>query len=150
MNPQLLLTSLRVQDGNLDELVALLEVKKNAIVQNDVAALEQAITEEQRILKNIEREESNRIKIIKEIAGLYSLELPTPSMDNFVLHGKKYFSKEFSEVEIIRESIAEKLGIITQLNSQLKTVVDFSRSLIKETIMMIVGPNQHALVNKRV
>jgi hypothetical protein len=150
MNPQLLLTSLKVQDGNLDELADLLEIKKNAVVQNDFTTLEQAISEEQKILKNIEQEESNRIKIIKELAGLYSMELPSPSMENFVKHGKKYFTKELKEIEKIRKSIAAKIGIITQTNIQLKLVVDFSRSMIKETILMIVGPNKRALVNKRV
>jgi len=150
MNPQLLLTSLKVQDDNLDELVDLLENKKNAIVQNNFAALELAVSEEQKILKNIEREESNRIKIIKEIAGLYSMELPAPSMDNFILHGKKHFAGELKEIHKIRKSIAFKIGVVTRTNAQLKHVIDFSRNMIKETIMMIVGPNKRSLVNKRV
>lgn len=150
MNPQLLLTSLREQDGNFDNLIDVLEAKKRAIVQNDNDALEQAIKEEQKILKNIEREESNRLKIIKEIAGLYSLELPTASMDNLLEQGKDYFDKERSELEKIRASINVKIGRVTQINSQLRDIIDFSRSMIKETVALLIGPNQHSLVNKRV
>ncbi len=150
MNPQLLLTSLKVQDENLGSLVELLEVKKNAVVQNNYAALELSISEEQKILKNIEREESNRIKIIKDIASLYSLPLQVPSMENFILHGKKYFTKELKDIEQIRKSIAEKIETIKNANAQLKSVVDFSSSLIRETIKMIAGQGKKALVNKRV
>jgi flagellar biosynthesis/type III secretory pathway chaperone len=150
MNPQLLVNSLKQQDSNLDELIEVLEEEKFAIVQNDYSTLEQVILKEQKVLKNVEREESNRIKIIKEIAGLYSLELPTPSVDNLLEQGKCYFGNETNELEKLRESINSKLGKIAQANSHLKNVIEFSRNMIKETVMMLVGPNKHKLVNKRV
>ena len=150
MNAQLLINSLRQQDNNLDDLIEVLEEEKFAIVQNDYSALEQIILEEQKVLKNVEREESNRIKIIKEIAGLYSLELSTPSVDNLLEQGKSHFLNEADELKKLKKSIKTKLDKITQANSHLKSVIEFSRNMIKETVMMLVGPNNRKLVNKRV
>ena len=150
MNAQLLINSLKQQDNNLDDLIEVLEEEKFAIVQNDYNALEQVILKEQKVLKTVEREESNRIKIIKEIAGLYSLELTSPTVDDLLEHGKSYFGNEASELNKLRNSIKVKLGKISQTNSHLKTVIEFSRNMIKETVLMLVGPNKHKLVNKRV
>ena len=150
MNAQLLINSLTQQDNNLDDLIEVLEEEKFAIVQNDYTALEQVILKEQKVLKTVEREESNRIKIIKEIAGLYSLELSSPTVDNLLKYGKNYFVNEASELNKLRKSIKIKLGKISQTNSNLKSVIEFSRNMIKETVLMLVGPNKHKLVNKRV
>jgi flagellar biosynthesis/type III secretory pathway chaperone len=150
MNAQLLVNSLRQQDNNLDDLIEVLEEEKFSIVQNDYSALEQVILKEQKVLKNVEREESNRIKIIKEIASLYSLELSSPSVDNLLEHGKNYFGNEMNELKKLRESIKAKLDKISQANSHLKNVIEFSRNMIKETVMMLVGTNKNKLVNKRV
>ena len=150
MNPQLLLTSLRVQNDNLDVLISVLETEKHAIVQHDFTALENAINEKQKILRNVEREESNRIKIIKDLASLYSLELPKASVENLLEQGKVYFEKEQKELKKIRTSIKIKLDIVTRINSQLKDVIEFSRNMIKETIVMLVGNEKHSLVNKKV
>lgn len=150
MNAQLLVNSLSQQDNNLDDLIEVLEEEKFAIVQNDYNALEQVILKKQKVLKNVEREESNRIKIIKEIAGLYSLELSSPSVDNLLEQGKSYFGNEMNELKKLRKSIKAKLDKISRANSHLKNVIEFSRNMIKETVMMLVGPNKHKLVNKRV
>jgi flagellar biosynthesis/type III secretory pathway chaperone len=150
MNGQLLVNSLKQQDNNLDDLIEVLEEEKFAIVQNDYNSLEQVILKEQKVLKTVEREESNRIKIIREIAGLYSLELKSPSVENLLEQGKNYLENEMSDLKKLRESINSKLGKIAQANSHLKTVIEFSRNMIKETVMMLVGPNKHKLVNKRV
>ena len=150
MNAQLLINSLKQQNNNLDDLIEVLEEEKFAIVQNDYTALEHVILKEQKVLKTVESEESNRIKIIKEIAGLYSLELSSPSVDNILEHGKSYFGNEASELKKLRNSIKVKLDKISQTNSHLKTVIEFSRNIIKETVLMLVGPNKYKLVNKRV
>ncbi|MCX6169940.1 MAG: flagellar export chaperone FlgN [Ignavibacteriales bacterium] len=150
MNAQLLVNSLRQQDNNLDNLIEVLEEEKFAIVQNDYNALEQVILKEQKVLKTVEREESNRIKIIKEIASLYSLELSSPSVENLLEHGKSYLENEMKDLTKLRETINLKLDKIAQANLHLKTVIEFSRNMIKETVLMLVGPNKHKLVNKRV
>lgn len=150
MNPQLLLTSLKVQDNNLDNLIDVLESEKQAIIQRDHTALEQAINEKQKILKSVESEESNRIKIIKDLASLYSLELPNASVDHLLEYGQNHFEKEQKELKKVRASIKIKLNVVTRINSQLKDVIEFSRNMIKETIMMLVGNNKNSLVNKKV
>jgi len=150
MNSQLLLNSLKTQNDNLDILIDVLEAEKNAIVQRDHKSLEQSISEKQKIIRNVKLEESNGIKIIKDIASLYSLELPKASVSNLMQHGKSHFEKDSKEIEKVSTSIKIKLDVVARLNAQLKSVIDFSRSLIKETITALVGNNKHALVNKKV
>ncbi|MEW6702733.1 MAG: flagellar export chaperone FlgN [Bacteroidota bacterium] len=156
MNTQILLTSLKEQNINLDLLIEVLETQKRAIVQNDYTALEKALSSEQKILGRVEKEENTRLKIVKEIAGQFSVELKENSLDNLMKAFKtnpninKHFSTGLAELEEVRSSIKEKLILLSRKNSQLKGLIEFSRSMIKETIMMLVGPNKRALVNKRV
>lgn len=150
MNSQLLLNSLKQQNSNLDVLIDVLEAEKNAVVQHDYEALEHSISEKQKILRNVKSEESNGIKIVKDLAALYSLELPKASVGNLLLHGKNYFEKESNEIEKVRTSIKIKLNLVARINSQLKDIIEFSRNMIKETIIALVGNNKHTLVNKKV
>ena len=150
MNAQLLIASLKAQEVNLDLLIEALEEQKYAIIRNDYIALEEAIINEQKILKNIDREEASRFKIVKEIARQMSIELKVNSIDNLIINGKSHFGKELKELEKVRASVRAKLFKTKNINMQLKDIIEFSRNLIKETIMIIAGPNKHALVNKRV
>jgi FlgN protein len=150
MKAQALIASLKAQEVNLDLLIEALEEQKYAIVRNDFTALEEAIINEQKILKNINREETCILKFIKEIAQQLSLDLKVYSINNLILYGKSYFGKELLELEKVRASVRVKVFKTTNINMQLKDVIEFSRNLMKETMMMIAGQNKRALVNKRV
>lgn len=150
MNSQTLLTSLKVQDQNLDMLIETLEAQRQAIIKNDYAALENTINIEQKILLNVEREETARLNVIKEIANAYSLNLKSNSVDDLIKSGHQHLGGNLNELIKVRIALKEKLQQITQINTQMKDVIEFSRNMIKETILMIAGPNKHALVNKRV
>ncbi len=150
MNTQQLLESLRAQDSNLDLLMEALKAQKYAILRNDYSSLEEAISNEQKILKLVEKEESTRLKVIKQIADKYSIKLNENSLESLLGKARQHLGNELKDVEKVRESIKTKLTKITRTNAQLKNVVELSRSLIKETMMMFVGPNKRSLVNKRV
>lgn len=156
MNAQILLASLKEQSLNLDLLIEALETQRRAIVQNDYIALEKALSNEQKILGRVEKEENTRVKIVKEIANQFSIELKENSLDSLMRtcltnpNGGKHFSAGLAEFEKVHSSMKEKLILLSRKNSQLKDLIEFSRNMIKETIMMLVGPNKRALVNKRV
>ena len=150
MNAQVLITSLKAQEVNLDLLIEALEEQKYAILRNDFIALEEAIINEQKILKNISREETSILRFIKDIGQQLSLDLKVYSINNLILYGRSYFGKELYELEKVRASVRAKVSKTANINIQLKDVIDFSRNLMKETMMIIAGQNKHALVNRRV
>ena len=150
MNAQLFISSLKAQEINLDLLIEAIQEQKYSIMRNDYKALEEAIINEQKILKNINRDSGFILRLIKEIAEQLSLDLKDYSIHNLLLYGKSYFGKELNELEKIRSSIRMKVLKTANINLQLKDVIEFSRNLMKETMIIIAGQNKHALVNKRV
>jgi hypothetical protein len=150
MNAKFLLASLKTQEVNLTLLIEALETQKQSIVKNDYSLLENSIAQEQVILGNIEREELTRVKVVKDIATQFGLELRSNTLEDLVSKGSKHFEKDIMELSNIRKSLREKIQKISNTNSQLKDVITFSRNLIKETMMIVAGSNRHLLVNKRV
>jgi hypothetical protein len=150
MNAQKLLKSLKAQEQNLDQLLDVLEEQKKAIVQNNYVALEKSITAEQKILQIVEKEEHIRLKEVEEIARYYSLELKENKLDDLIENGKGCLGSELKELKKVRISLKNKLKNILNANSILKEIVDFSRNMIKETMVLISGSNNQAFVNKKV
>jgi len=150
MNSKILLASLKAQDSNLNQLLNSLEQQKTAIINNDFATLESAINDEQKFLRLVEKEESNRLKIISDIIKQNSLQVNNHSLAELLNKSGKLFEADSKEIQSLRKSLKEKAEKIKRLNLQLKEVIEFSRTLIKETMMLIAAKNKNALVNKRV
>ncbi len=150
MNAKKLLESLKTQELNLDNLYNVLVEQKQAIVKNDISALEKAILIEQRILQIIENEERARIKEVEEIAKFYSLELKGNKLDDLLDKGKNYLGPELKELRKVRISLRNKLKNLLSINSVLKDVIDFSKNMIKETMFLLAGPNKRLFVNRKV
>lgn len=150
MNAKKLLESLKAQEQNLDQLLTVIEEQKRAIVQNNIAALEKAIADEQRILLLVERQEQERAKYVVEIANFYKLELKENKLDELLEKGKNYFGKDIKELRKVRLSLKDKLNNVLNTNTVLKDVVNFSRNMIKETMILLGGTNNQIFVNKKV
>lgn len=150
MSSKLLLASLKAQDANLSLLIEALDLQKQAIIKNDYTTLESAISKEQKILQDVEREENSRNKVVKDLAATLNLELSENTLENLINNASNHLGGDLKELQVVRKSLREKVNKIKNTNSQLKDVIEFSRNLIKETMMMLVGPNKRALVNKRV
>ncbi|KAF0151671.1 MAG: FlgN family protein [Ignavibacteria bacterium] len=150
MSARLLIASLKAQDVNLSLLLEAMDLQKQAIIKNDYTTLESAINNEQKILFDVEREENTRNKVVKELSKTWNLELRENSMESLINQAGNYLGNELNELQVVRKSMREKVNKIKSTNTQLKDVIDFSRNMIKETMMMVVGPNKRALINKRV
>lgn len=150
MNAKLLLASLKTQEVNMNQLIESLETQKKAIVNNDYNSLEEAIGKEQLILRKIEQEETSRVKLVRDIGRQYNLNLNSHSLDDLLSKGARYFEEDAKALMTYRKSLKVKIEYILKTNTQLKDVIEFSRNIIKETMMMIAGPTKRALVNKRV
>ncbi|MBI5730136.1 MAG: flagellar export chaperone FlgN [Ignavibacteriales bacterium] len=150
MSSQNLITTLKTQEANLDSLMGTLEEKKQAIIKNNYSLLNAALINEQNILHNIGFEEKNRLKVVQDLAKELNLELKDASLESILSKNNFLLKKENKEIQQLRKSLKEKIIRISNTNKQLKDVIDFSRSLIKDTIIMIAGLKKRELVNKRV
>ncbi len=150
MSTRHLINSMKAQAENLDQLIQTLEDQKLAITKNDYTALEQTISSEQILLRKLEDEENNRIKAVKEIGKQFNLELSDYSLEKMIDKGENFFGKEMNELLRLRSVLKEKANSVKNRNTQLRDVIEFSRGLIKETLLMAAGTNKHLLVNKRV
>lgn len=150
MSTRHLINSMKAQAENLDQLIQTLEDQKLAITKNDYTALEQTISSEQILLRKLEDEENNRIKAVKEIGKQFNLELSDYSLEKMIDKGENFFGKEMNELLQLRSVLKEKANSVKNRNTQLRDVIEFSRGLIKETLLMAAGTNKHLLVNKRV
>lgn len=150
MNVKELLVSLQNQENNFDQLFNTLLQKKNAIVSNNYVVLDEAIKNEQNILAMIDSEEKVRRNIIEEFARQHSLDLKNFSMDELLTTAKNLLKPEQKKIEKIRFNIKEKVLRINHLNSQLSVLIEVSRHMIKERMMVLLGNGKRKLVNKRV
>jgi hypothetical protein len=150
MSAQNLIATLKTQETNLDSLIDTLEEKKQAIIKNNFSLLNAALVNEQNILHNIGFEEKNRLKVVQDLAKELNLELKDASLESILSKNNFLLKKENKEIQQLRKSLKEKIIHISNTNKQLKDVIDFSRSLIKDTIVMIAGLKKRELVNKRV
>ena len=150
MSAQNLIATLKTQETNLDSLIDTLEEKKQAIIKNNFSLLNAALVNEQNILHNIGFEEKNRLKVVQDLAKELNLELKDASLESILSKNNFLLKKENKEIQQLRKSLKEKIIRISNTNKQLKDVIDFSRSLIKDTIVMIAGLKKRELVNKRV
>lgn len=145
-----LIESLKSQNNNLSDLFSSLEQQRKAIVNNDFNLLETAISEEQKFLLKVEKEESNRMKIINELIKENNLSIKTNSLAELIKSSPKLFEKDIKEIQQLRNSLKEKAEKVKRINSQLKDVIEFSRNLIKETMMIVAQKSKKGIVNKKV
>lgn len=150
MSTQHLIDSMKAQAENLDQLIQTLEDQKLAITKNDYAALEKTISSEQMLLRKLQDEEKIRVEAVKEIGKKFNLGLTDYSLDKMIDKGKNFFGKETKELLQLRNVLKEKADSVKDRNTQLRDIVEFSRGLIKETLLIAAGSNKHLLVNKRV
>jgi hypothetical protein len=145
-----LVNALLLQDENLSNLIESLENQKKAIIEGKYDDLEKSISNEQKLLKVVQEEELRRIKMIAEISNSNGMNLNNSSLDELLLKGKEFIGEDYKTIQRIRESIKIKINDIGKINAQLKVVIELSRNIIKDTLMLVVGPRNQAFVNKRV
>jgi hypothetical protein len=145
-----LIESLKTQNNNLTELLNSLEKQKEAIINNDFILIETSISEEQKSLSKVEKEEANRKKIVGELIKENNLSIKNLSLDEIIKSSPKLFEKDLKEIQQLRKSLKTKAEKVKRINSQLKDVIEFSRNLIKETMMIVAQKNKKGIVNKRV
>ena len=145
-----LIESLKTQNNNLTELLNSLEKQKEAIINNDFNLIEASISDEQKSLSKVEKEEAYRKKIVGELIKENNLSTKNFSLDEIIKSSPKLFEKDLKEIQQLRKLLKARAEKVKRINLQLKDVIEFSRNLIKETMMIVAQKNKKGIVNKRV
>ncbi|MBI1938155.1 MAG: flagellar export chaperone FlgN [Ignavibacteriales bacterium] len=144
-----LILSLGNQENNFDKLIKILNNKKNAIISNNTAQLDELLKDEERVLAVIQNEEKKRKTFISEIAAENSVSLKDSSLEEFINKMNNLPKDPMEKIKSVRKSIREKAARIVQLNSHLALLTEISRNLIKESLLIAFGQGKQ-LVNRKV
>ncbi len=139
--------SLERQQKNFDQLFEVVKMKKDALLNNDMALLDKAVDDEQKLLSTISKEEKYRKKLTFELAEDYSIKLKNGSIEELI---NSLPNKNFIEIKARRDAIKNKAAEIVKLNSHITVLVNVSRNIIRNTIYSVFGKGENNLVNKRV
>lgn len=144
-----LILSLSNQENNFDRLIKILNNKKNAVVSNNTARLDELLKEEEQIISVIQNEEKKRKTFINEIAAGNSVSLENSSLEEFINKMSSLPKDEMEKIKKVRGSIKEKAAKIMELNTHLALLTEISRNLIKESLVLAFGRGK-SLVNRKV
>jgi|GEM_PF-1420738 flagellar biosynthesis/type III secretory pathway chaperone len=145
-----LLNSLKKQKENLNLLLLEATKKQRAIVENKVDDMETCVFAEERLLKNIDRLEKDRIELI----GKYNVTLGIPENSrkllDFINSIKSSIDpKLYEEFIKTRTEIIETVGKINRANHFNKILIQQSISFIKTTISSLMGSKRSSLIDRR-
>ncbi len=148
MNLKELKTLLENQNSTMNIFHSVLQKKKNAIIDNDYNAMESVLKDEQTILQRIDSED----KKLKSFLSSYDIQnkLTIEKMLDDLKSNNKITIGDYKVLMALRNELKTTASKIVLLNGLISQLVDVSRSIIKETLIAIVGNKRKTLVNKRV
>lgn len=145
-----LLNSLTEQQSNLQEFLEVVYKQQRALIENNLASLEESILAEEKVLQKIEATEKTREEIMKNLSGAYSIKLKSLSVSDFLKQIGNDHHPLVQKISDLSEEIKEVITDITKVNYQNKQLINHSRSFIKETVALVFGNNGNQLLDKRV
>ncbi|KUO61079.1 hypothetical protein APF79_13070 [bacterium BRH_c32] len=148
MNLKELKTLLENQNSTMNIFHSVLQKKKNAIIDNDYNAMESVLKDEQTILQRIDFED----KKLKSFLNSYDIQnkLTIEKMLDDLKLNNKIAIGDYKILMTLRNELKATASKVVLLNGLISQLVDVSRSIIKETLIAIVGNKRKTLVNKRV
>jgi len=116
------------QIANYDALIALSEIKKDIIINNDAETLSKITSEENAIVGKLQKLEKTRMSVMREIGIVLDIK-----NENYTLTDLCASMEGQAEQDILRGLISdlrEKLGTLRAINTQNKTLVENSLEYI--------------------
>lgn len=147
MKMEELISSLERQKKNFDGLLEVINSKKEALLKNDMALLDRAVEDEQKLLHAIRVEEKERKRLTYVFATENSIQLKNGSIEELI---NAMPHNDFKDLQKNRDAIKLRAAEIIKLNSQLTVLINVSRNLIRDTLFTLFGKGEKALVNKKV
>lgn len=145
-----LYAKLEALDEKLNELINIVQDKKDALVHRNLDALDSCIKREENILLLINRIERERLDIIKQISGIEKI----PANFQVDLFYQELFAsipeRVAESIQQLRESIKSKAKTISDINKNNIALVETSRDFIRMLFQNLKGEKRSLVVNKKV
>ncbi len=129
-------------------LDTLLEHQK-AIINGNLAVIEQSIKKEGNLLFSIGSFETRRYEIIQQLAAKYSLNINSNKLSEFIEKVKEKKLFDTSGLAMRRDSLQKLISEIIKINTQNKFLIEQAKSFIKEVITTFTKSNKNVLVDRR-
>ncbi|MFA7288212.1 MAG: flagellar export chaperone FlgN [Melioribacteraceae bacterium] len=136
------------QNSTMNIFHSVLQKKKNAIIENDYNSMESILKDEQTVLQRIDLED----KKLKEFLKSYDIynSLTIEKMLDELKAKNRISLADYKVLISLRNELKTTASKIVLMNRLISQLVDVSRSIIKETLIALIGNKKKALVNKRV
>jgi lipopolysaccharide biosynthesis regulator YciM len=150
MNTNELATALEKQEQNLKNFLECSKKKQKAIIQNDIEKLHNSLSYEEKLLSEIEENNSNISSVIGNLVETYELNLSANSLSEFLSAVNNETEINVKVIKLLQNSIRELIGSSAKINEQNKILIEHSRNFLKETISLLVGLNKGPLLDRKV
>ena len=151
MEEQELLNYLGQQKENLRNLLDTAIKKQQAIVDNNLGEIENAISAEEKLLNNIISVDKERINILEQLNTKYSLSNNSSRISDFVNSVKSWLSQELVEnIAYNQQEIKKTITKINEINTETRFLIEHSRSLLNELMSSLVNSNKKRILDKKV
>lgn len=145
-----LINALKEQEESLKLFLECSISKQKAIVKNDIEALHNSLTREEKILSQIDKN-GKRITSVLEILSLeYGLKPAPVSLSEFLNSVVNNSEINVKVINLLRNSIKDLIGRSSKINEQNKILIDHSRNFLRETIGVLIGLSKRPLLDRKV
>lgn len=150
MNLQKLITTLKRQEKNLNDLYKTMLEKQNALINNDGDSLNKFVVAEEKLLLNIQLTEESRLEIMEKLFKEYEIDNERFKLE-YLIHGlqEKVSEKIIKGIAVIEKRIKSLITEVTRINGQNLLLIQQSRSLINETIQALINSNNRSIVDRK-
>lgn len=144
-----LFKSLKQQHQFLEAFLNTIQLQQRAIVENDIAGLEETVKTEGALLLNIEQYEKQMVKVIKELSEKYSLNTSSNKLTDFVEAIKEKSNLDSSNIIKVQTSLRKLILQIAKINAQNRILIQQASNYLKDTISTLVGLNKNPILDRK-
>ncbi len=150
MNLQELITVLKKQENNLNDLHKVMLDKQNILINGDDELLNTSLIKEEKLLLKIQLTEENRLEIMQKLFEKYEIDHERYKLEILIEGLKdKVNDKIIKGILLIEKRIKNIISEVTKVNSQNMLVIQQSRNLINETIRALINSSNRSIVDRK-
>ncbi|MFZ1292261.1 MAG: flagellar export chaperone FlgN [Melioribacteraceae bacterium] len=150
MNIEKLITVLEKQNINLEKLLQSVLEKQIALVNCNNNNIKESVSKEEKLLLSIQVTEEARLKLMEELFNEFNIKNVRYKLEVLIENIKNKIDnniiKIISSLEI---SIKKTIKEIQKINNQNLVLIQQSRSLINETITILLNSKKRAIVDRK-
>ena len=145
-----LLNIVKKQRDNLSKFHEVVLLKQRALIMNDHKAIEGAILREEKLISLVERNEKERVEVIKDLDEKYNLGLSTYRITEFLNKSANLFEEKLQnefkrELELIERFVEE----VQKVNGQNQFLINNARAFIRDLVTTVAGTSKKAIVDRK-